>query len=183
MHNNELCAPANRPTGPAAVLRSKKHSNCLIVNCMAALMMLATLGGGQAFSQTPGSYQVTNILSDGYVPATVVDSNFVDPWGISFGKSFWIDTAVTGYSYVTLPNGTTAFKAVIPAVSSPKPGQPTGTVFNSTPGFALSNGSPASFLFASLDGTIWGWNGKLLSSGNISLLAVNIRLPRPCTPI
>jgi uncharacterized protein (TIGR03118 family) len=137
----------------------------------AALTLTLVTAAGMA--QTAGSYSLTNIISDGYVPATVTDPSFIDPWGISGPSDFWIDTAVTGYSYVNFANGAIQFKATIPAAAGTGTGQPTGTVFNSTTGFLLSNGSKASFLFASLDGSIWGWNGKLFSSGNVSLKAVD----------
>jgi len=136
---------------------------------------LFTLGSAAVagFAQTAGSYSLTNIISDGYVPATTTDPNFVDPWGIAIGNDFWIDTNVTGYSYVNFANGKIAFKATIPAVSGSRPGQPTGTVLNTTPGFVLSNNAAAVFLFASLDGAIWGWNGGLFPTGNISLKAID----------
>jgi uncharacterized protein (TIGR03118 family) len=131
------------------------------------------LATGAGVAQTAGSYSLTNIISDGYVPATVTDPGFIDPWGISGPTDFWIDTAVTGYSYVNFANGAIQFKTTIPAASGTGPGQPTGTVFNSTSGFLLSNAAKASFLFASLDGTIWGWNGKLGTTGSISLKAID----------
>jgi uncharacterized protein (TIGR03118 family) len=137
----------------------------------AAALTLSLAAAGMA--QTAGSYSLTNIISDGYVPATITDANFVDPWGISGPTDFWIDTAVTGYSYVSFANGAIQFKTSIPAAKGTGPGQPTGTVFNSTTGFLLSNGSKASFLFASLDGSIWGWNGKLGTTGSISLKAID----------
>ena len=138
-----------------------------------AAVLALTLATASGFAQTAGSYGLTNIISDGYVPATTTDSGFIDPWGISGTSDFWIDTAVTGYSYVNFANGAVQFKATIPAAKGTGTGQPTGTVFNNTTGFVLSNGSKASFLFGSLDGSIWGWNGKLLSTGNISLKAVD----------
>ncbi|SFS12012.1 TIGR03118 family protein [Granulicella pectinivorans] len=138
-----------------------------------AVVLILSLSAASGIAQTAGSYSLTNIISDGYVPATTTDAGFVDPWGISLGNDFWIDTAVTGYSYVNFANGAIQFKATIPAAKGTGVGQPTGTVFNTTTGFVLSNHSKASFLFASLDGSIWGWNGGLLSSGNISLKAID----------
>lgn len=155
------------PTTAGTARRLAAH---LIQGAAALTLTLATSAG---LAQTAGSYSLTSIISDGYTPATVTDAGFVDPWGISLGSDFWIDTAVTGYSYVNFANGAVQFKATIPAAKGTGTGQPTGTVFNNTTGFLLSNGSKASFLFASLDGSIWGWNGKLLSSGNISLKAVD----------
>jgi hypothetical protein len=138
----------------------------------AALLTLG-LTTAAGIAQTAGSYSLTNIISDGYVPATVTDPNFIDPWGISGPSDFWIDTAVTGYSYVNFANGAIQFKATIPAAKGTGTGQPTGTVFNNTKGFVLSNNAKASFLFASLDGSIWGWNGALFASGNVSLKAID----------
>ncbi len=142
----------------------------LVKGVAALALSLATAAG---MAQTAGSYSLTNIISDGYVPATVTDANFIDPWGISGPSDFWIDTAVTGYSFVDFANGAIQFKTTVPAASGTGTGQPTGTVFNSTTGFLLSNGSKASFLFASLDGSIWGWNGKLGTTGSISLKAID----------
>ncbi len=138
-----------------------------------AAVLAFTLATASGFAQTAGSYGLTNIISDGYVPATTTDAGFVDPWGISGPSDFWIDTAVTGYSYVNFANGAIQFKATIPAAKGTGTGQPTGTVFNNTTGFVLSNKSKASFLFASLDGSIWGWNGGLFATGNVSLKAID----------
>jgi uncharacterized protein (TIGR03118 family) len=138
------------------------------------LLVTAIASCGFATAQTAGNYLPTNIISDGFVPATVVDANFVDPWGVSGGKTLWIDTAVTGFSYVTSIAGVVAFKAVIPPSSGSGKGQPTGTVQNTTTaGFVLSNGTKASFLFATLDGTISGWNPAQSAGGNNALIAIN----------
>jgi uncharacterized protein (TIGR03118 family) len=150
--------------------RSRSLAALFVKGAAALALSLAT---GAATAQAAGSYSLTNIISDGYVPATVTDPNFIDPWGISGPSDFWIDTAVTGYSYVNFANGAIQFKTTIPAASGTGTGQPTGTVFNSTTGFLLSNGSKASFMFASLDGSIWGWNGKLGTTGSISLKAID----------
>jgi uncharacterized protein (TIGR03118 family) len=157
-------------TQPCVPAKSRSLAAFFLKGAAALTLTLATAAG---FAQTAGSYSLTNIISDGYVPAAVTDPNFIDPWGISGPSDFWIDTAVTGYSYVNYADGTILFKATIPAANGTGPGQPTGTVFNNTNGFVLSNSSKASFLFASLDGTIWGWNGGLFPSGNISLKAID----------
>ena len=113
-------------------------------------------------------------MSDGFVSAQVTDPSFVDPWGVSGGKTLWIDTAVTGFSYVTSIAGVISFKAIVPPASGTSTGQPTGTVQNSTAsGFVLSNGLKASFLFASLDGVITGWNSAQSAGGNHALVAIN----------
>ena len=145
------------------------------------LCLPATAICGTAVAQTGGVYQVTNILSDGYVPAANTDPGFIDPWGVAGTKTLWIDTAVTGFSYVVPivtpapPTSPISFKSTIPpAVAGSGTGQPTGTVQNTAAtGFVLSNGTKASFLFATLDGTISGWNGLQTAPAYNALIAVN----------
>jgi uncharacterized protein (TIGR03118 family) len=131
-------------------------------------------GASLACAQQATVYKQTNIISDGAVPALVTDPNFVDPWGVSIGQAFWINTNVTGFDYVTDASGNIQFKATIPPASGTGPGSPTGTVFVSgapAGSFMLSNGQRAVFLFCSLDGTISGWN--LSSPGNVAEIKVN----------
>lgn len=141
---------------------------------LACLIAVATASGGVAAAQTSGVFQATNILSDGFVPATTVDPNFIDPWGISGTNTLWINTNVTGFSYLSSVAGVLgSFKAVVPPASGSGTGSPTGTVQNTTTGFVLSNGTKASFLFATLDGTISGWNSGTSAAGNHALIAIN----------
>jgi uncharacterized protein (TIGR03118 family) len=140
------------------------------------IALVATASCGLAKAQTAGVYQVTPILSDAAVAGATptIDPNFIDPWGISGGNTLWINTNVTGLSYLTSIVGALGtFKAIVPPASGTGTGQPTGTVQNPTTGFLLSNGAKASFLFSTLDGTISGWNGAQSASGNHALIAVN----------
>ena len=138
------------------------------------LLVAAIASCGVAPAQVAGVYQVTNILSDGSVPATTKDPGFIDPWGVSGTNTLWIDTNVTGFSYLSSIAGALgSFKAIVPPASGTGTGSPTGTVQNTTTGFILSNGSKASFLFATLDGTISGWNGGTSAGGNHALIAIN----------
>ncbi|MDP9050502.1 MAG: TIGR03118 family protein [Acidobacteriota bacterium] len=141
---------------------------------IAALLIAAITASTSANAQVAGTFQVTNIVSDGFVPAITTDPGFVDPWGVSGGNTLWIDTAVTGFSYLSSVAGVLgSFKAIVPPSSGTGIGQPTGTVQNTTTGFILSNTSKASFLFATLDGTISGWNGGTSATGNHALIAIN----------
>jgi uncharacterized protein (TIGR03118 family) len=122
------------------------------------------------------SYKVTNLLSDGSVPATNTDPNFKNPWAISASGNFWISAAATGYNYVVPASGTVAFKVVVPSGTAPNtaPGLPAGSVTTAgAVGMVLANGSKANFIFSTLDGTISGWNGKLGLEGAISTITVN----------
>jgi uncharacterized protein (TIGR03118 family) len=141
-----------------------------------ALLIAVIAASSPAIAQTAGTFQVTNILSDGFVPATTMDAGFVNPWGVSGGNTLWIDTAGTGFSYLTSIAGVLgAFKATVPPASGTGTGTPTGTVQVPTTasGLVLSNGAKASFLFATLDGTVSGWNGGTSATGNHALIAIN----------
>jgi uncharacterized protein (TIGR03118 family) len=121
-------------------------------------------------------------------PPAVIDSNLRNPWGVTeipTGSPFWIsDNAASVATLYNVPAGTPNSATVNPrVVSIPTPkdpsggGAPTGTVFNitiptSTPEFMISGvnamgaaiSAPATFLFATEDGTIVGWNRRVGSS-------------------
>jgi hypothetical protein len=127
-----------------------------------------------ASAQTAGTYQTSNILSDGSVAATVTDPQFLNPWGVSVGPAFWINTQASGLDYVASATGSIPFKVAIPAASGGGTGSPTGTVFNpSTSIFKLPNGTAATFLFSTLDGTISGWNSALGTTNSVAQIAIN----------
>jgi len=91
--------------------------------------------------------------------AHFTDPNLKNPWGISSSASspFWVSNQVTGTS--TLYNGIGKPQPLIVTIPpGGGNGSPTGQVFNGTSDFALSTGGKAFFLFASLNGTISGWN-------------------------
>ena len=117
-----------------------------------------------------------NLSSDLPGVARFVDPTLGDPWGLSNSPSgpFWV---AENYSGVTdLLNGIGQVNPLVvnvPAVSGPT-GSPTGTVFNNSSGFNITaNGvtSPSAFLFATLDGAIFAWNGYVGASNTV--LAVN----------
>jgi uncharacterized protein (TIGR03118 family) len=109
----------------------------------------------------------TDLVSDIPGMAAVTDPHLINPWGISLGPTtaFWVSDNRTGVSTLYDGNGQAQPLVVtIPASASAAPGavgSPTGTVFNGGTGFVVkANGKSgaALFLFASLDGTISGWN-------------------------
>ena len=85
-----------------------------------------------SFAQTAGSYQSANLISDGSVTAAVTDPQFINPWGVSVGPAFWINTQATGLDYVATATGTIPFKVTIPTAAGTGTGTPTGTIFNSS---------------------------------------------------
>ena len=104
-------------------------------------------------------YNQTNLVSSQGMHA---DRQLINPWGMSRGSGspWWISDNGTGLA--TLYNGAGTKEGLvvkIPAVVSGRTGTPTGTIFNGNPtDFLLAKGAPAVFLFATLDGTIAGWN-------------------------
>ncbi|WP_158792498.1 TIGR03118 family protein [Granulicella sp. L60] len=144
------------------------------IKALVATLIGAASLGISANAQTAGSYQATNILSDGSVTATATDPNFINPWGVSVGPAFWINTQATGFDYVATATGTIPFKVSIPAASGTGTGVPSGTVFNASgAGFNLPNGSASTFLFSTLDGTISGWNSALGTTNSVAQIAIN----------
>jgi uncharacterized protein (TIGR03118 family) len=115
---------------------------------------------------TTPTFVQTNLISDGSVPATKNDPNLVNPWGLSSSPTgrLWIAENGAGVASVDSVTGSGTTTNVIPPVTIPGPAgtdksSPTGQVFNSFANdFKLSDGSPATFLFATEDGTISGWN-------------------------
>jgi uncharacterized protein (TIGR03118 family) len=138
-----------------------------------AVMPLVAAAGLSVSAQ---SYKVTNIVSDGSVPAITTDANFLNPWAISASGTWWISTANSGYNYVVPPAGTISFKVIVPSAAnvSSSIGSPTGSVTTGgATGMILPNGTKASFLFSTLDGTISGWNSKLGTANAVSQIAIN----------
>jgi uncharacterized protein (TIGR03118 family) len=168
-------------TSPESQTRSKsRHRNLLAFSLLAIALPAA--------AQTAGTYTVSNLVSDGFVPATITDTNFINPWGVT-NATFWINAQATGFNYVISPTNFPPFPALVPPatpaiafkISIPAAtggttatGSPTGAASTgAATGFVLPNGTKASFLFASLDGIITGWNNKLGTAGAVAQVAIN----------
>ena len=109
-------------------------------------------------------FVVTNLVSDGFVPAPTVDPNLINPWGVSYGPGgpFWVSDNNAGVS--TLYNGSGGKIPLTVNIAPPAGGTsatPTGQVFNSSASdFQISSGGKtgkALFIFDTEDGTISGW--------------------------
>src|SRR2546426_11466088 len=116
-------------------------------------------------------YEQHNLVSDGAVPAGLVDAALVNAWGLvaSPTSPWWVADNGTGLS--TLYNGNTGAKVTLTVTV---PGAPTGIVFNGGPSFVLTSGArsgPARFIFASEDGTISGWNPAVAAT--LAVVAVD----------
>jgi len=152
----------------------------VIVLMMAALVPMAlqgTLEVAAANQASSSAYQQTNLVSDMAGMAAFTDPHLINPWGVSESSSgpFWVSDNVTGVSTLYNSQGQPQSLIVtIPPASGSGKGTPTGTVFNATSGFVITQGSksgPAQFLFDSLDGTISGWNSSV--SPTSAVVAVN----------
>jgi uncharacterized protein (TIGR03118 family) len=133
-----------------------------ILSAIVSLAVVLILGSVQpAVAQF---YTQHNLVSDGAVPADLVDTDVVNAWGLVSGPTtpWWI--ADNGTGRTTLYNvGTGAIQATftVPGAGAHQ-GTPTGVVFNGGTGFVVTNSagtSPARFIFAAEDGTISGFRG------------------------
>ena len=127
-----------------------------------AVVLLAAVTSTVLLSTSAvAQYVRTDLVTD------QTDPQLVNGWGLTRfpGSPFWVSDNVTGFS--TLYNGAGQKRAqpivtIPPAPSSGAAlGTPTGIVANGTGQFKVSaNGKTGSalFIFATLDGTISGWN-------------------------
>jgi uncharacterized protein (TIGR03118 family) len=141
-----------------------KALQLVAVGCVLSFSPIATFG--QHYTQTNLVSDLANV--DGQAVA-VQDTNLKNAWGLARSASspWWVNNAGTGTS--TLYTGTGKIVAPPSPVTVPNaPGakgvsSPTGIVFNGTTDFMITNvagktPAPASFIFATLNGTISAWN-------------------------
>jgi uncharacterized protein (TIGR03118 family) len=130
-------------------------------------LLLAIAGAALQSSTLPAQYVQTNLVSDIPGLARTTDPALKNPWGISFGGTtpFWVSDAGSGVA--TLYSAAGAKQGLVVSIPGPGgagTGVPTGQVFNNAGAFTLSNGSNATFLFASVTGSISGWNPAAASA-------------------
>src|SRR5436190_1600175 len=130
-----------------------KHRRIVgIVVALCAVVVTAVAASGSFASKAATTYVVRNLVSDGAVPAEHVDPNLVNGWGIAASSTspWWVADNGTDKSTLYDGNGN-----AIPLVVDVE-GGPTGTVFNGTNDFVVSDkaghSGPARFLFASENG-------------------------------
>jgi uncharacterized protein (TIGR03118 family) len=130
---------------------------------LAAAALLTLSAGSFADAQ---NYTQVNLVANTSGVAPVTDPHLVNPWGMSrsSGSPWWISDNGTGLS--TLYNGAGVINSLVVTIPKANPasktfptGTPTGTIANGSPtDFVLAPGAAADFLFATIDGTISGWN-------------------------
>ena len=145
----------------------KYPSKALHLAAVGCVLSFSPIGAlGQHYTQTNLVSDLANV--DGQAVA-VQDPNLKNAWGLARSASspWWVNNAGTGTS--TLYTGTGTIVAPPSPVTVPNaPGAkgasaPTGMVFNGTTDFMITNvpgktPAPASFIFATLNGTISAWN-------------------------
>jgi len=105
----------------------------------------------------------TDLVSDQPGKAPLTDPHLVNAWGLSRGANspLWVSNAgtMTSTLYTGAVNGSPA--AASPLVVDIPGGPVTGQTFNSSTGFTVpGTTTPASFLFATVGGTISAWTGS-----------------------
>lgn len=156
--------------------RSLTKSAAFAVIFGASILRTAVGGEAEGFLETDLVANKSPLTdSNGVVhKAPIQDPNLLNPWGLTASSTspFWVSDNGAGVS--TLYNTTGMPQALIVSIPTPgdalgRNGTPTGTVFNiaaAQGAFEVSGinvaGAPvkaaATFLFATEDGTILGWN-------------------------
>jgi uncharacterized protein (TIGR03118 family) len=129
------------------------------------LMLMTAFGVGTLVAVSSqakaGPYAQTNLVSDISGLAQLTDPALKNPWGASETTTspFWVSDQATGQSTLYTVQGTNVISESALTVTT---ASPTGQVANTTSGFVVNGTtSPASFIFANLNGTITAWNGTL----------------------
>jgi len=117
-----------------------------------------------------GGFLQANLVSDLPGLAQFTDPQLRNPWGVTFqpGGAFWITDNATGLSTVFASSKQAKTVDIpIPSGSAGSWGTtatPTGTLFNQTSGFVVSEdgrSGPSRFLFTTENGTIAGFNSRV----------------------
>jgi uncharacterized protein (TIGR03118 family) len=133
----------------------------LSINGRRMLLALALVLGVAIVAVAPlqaaerNAYSVVPLVSDQPGVAPNTDPNLVNAWGLTSGPTtpWWV--ADNGTDKSTLYRGMDGQpQALVVDVHN----APTGTVFNTTTGFALPTGGIARFLFDTEEGKVLGWN-------------------------
>jgi uncharacterized protein (TIGR03118 family) len=126
------------------------------------------LGLGTMLAPEPAAagYFVTNLVSDVPGLAPIVDSNLVNPWGLtrSDASPWWVADNGTGVSTLYEGNGTPRplIVTIPPPAGGAPPSAPTGVVFNSD----VASFGGARFIFSTEDGVIASWQNVPVGNTN-----------------
>jgi uncharacterized protein (TIGR03118 family) len=134
--------------------------------CILFVLALVLLQPPAWFAATNTTYIQTNLVADIPGVAQSTDPNLKNPWGNAFSATgpFWPADTGSNLSTVYSGTGSTVSTTVVSV-----PGGPTGIIFNSTNDFLISNGRKASFVFSTLNGAIYSWNGGTVAEKSATL--------------
>jgi len=153
-------------------------SKHLYVLALAALMSaMVVIMSGPSLYAASSSYQQHSLVADKIGQADHTDSSLVNAWGIAFHPNGFVWVADNGTGKSTAYDGLGNKMAEI-TVPPPAGGlgtaAPTGIVFNTSSDFVVtkdSNSGASTFIFATEDGTISGWNQNVDATN--AILAVD----------
>jgi uncharacterized protein (TIGR03118 family) len=141
---------------------------------MSRFCTVALITGLMALAVSPAAvradvFQVTPLVADqagvsealGFGPAHHIDSQLLNPWGVSFGPRgpFWVSDNGAGVTTLYNGQGVRAGLFNMPGNSAQNPIPITGQVFSATSSFNSNL-----FLFAGENGAIYGWRPALGST-------------------
>jgi uncharacterized protein (TIGR03118 family) len=132
---------------------------------VSAAVAVGALCAGASLAEA-GTYVQTNLVSNVSGLAEVTDPSLTNSWGVSFIPGitpFWVSNQASNTSTLYSATSATSVTKVPLTVAIPTTVRgsqgPTGQVSNSSSSsFMLSDGSPALFIFANLNGQISAWN-------------------------
>jgi uncharacterized protein (TIGR03118 family) len=149
---------------------SRAWSRCA---CFALVLFLSV----PAVQAAPAAFFTQhNLVSDGAIPADHFDPNLVNAWGIAFNPTgpVWVADNGTGVSTLYDGSGNPLPLVVdIPSPISNSGGAVTGTVYNGSSGFMVTENAVSGasvFLFDTEDGVIAGWAPNVDSTHAIKVI-------------
>lgn len=129
-----------------------------------ALVACAVLAFVYSSGPACAQYTVTPLVSNQAGKAKHTDTQLKNAWGIAFFSTgpIWVSDNGTGLSTIYNGQGVKQMPIVtIPPAPGNTTGSPSGIVANASSDFQITKNNqsgPAYFLFATMDGTISGWN-------------------------
>ena len=147
----------------------------VVAVCLGVLLLMLS-------APAEAQYHLKNLVSNQVGQAPTIDPLLANAWGLarSATSPWWITDNDTGWSTIYEATGTQAsLRVLIPTAgngpSSPTglngPGTPTGIVANGSSTDFQTQGKKASFIFATLDGTISAWASGV--NANESMIVVD----------
>jgi uncharacterized protein (TIGR03118 family) len=160
----------NAATGSPARRTKRTHPNRIVLRLetLEDRTVPSAPGAGP-----PAVYVQTNLVSDIPGLAQLTDPSLKNPWGTSFSadSSFSVSDQKTNVStlYAVTEAGVSQESPTIAIpTTAAGPQGPTGQARNDTSSF-LVNGTPASFIYANLNGTISAWNSSAGTTAQVEV--------------